>query len=162
MPNWCDNILRLKGSQEDVERFYEENTVNVDKKDGIKKRALSFAASVPADGKIDVAELRKRNPDMKVFPDWYLQQSDAWGCKWDVSADDCTISKDCTRYSFRTPWCPPHAWLRTIGMFYPTLKFSLDYDEPMMELTGTLRVEGNSIEDIFDVPEEKKVVTKSE
>jgi len=148
MPNWCENTLKLVGSKSDIEKFHEENTIVLEKH-GVKKAVLSFEKSVPANGKIDVEEVRKRNPDMKCLPDWYLEQREAWGCKWDVGADDCTISNDFSRYSFATPWSPPYAWLRTIGMLYPTLKFTLDYDEPAMDYIGTMSVEGMSFEDTF-------------
>jgi hypothetical protein len=118
MPNWCANTLTVTGDSEDVSAFVSENKS--------EDRALSFNARMP------------RTPENGV----------AWGCKWDAIDSEVYVTDDENRaeYSFSTPWGPPENWLFEVSKMYPTLEFTLWFDEESRAFRGETVVK-NGVKD---------------
>lgn len=119
MPNWCSNYLQIRGNEEDINKFKEEN------KPTNESGALSFNNSVP------LPETEKDN--------WYMWCIEYWGTKWDVNTDSELLDGDqdtVLDYSFDTAWAPPVAWLKAVYKKYPTLMFHMAWVEDAMCFSG--------------------------
>lgn len=116
MPNWCDNELVVEGDQHLLQQFYDENG----------KDSLSFAKAVP-----------EQAPTCESH---YF----TWGTKWDASDVIASFDESLT-YTFRTAWSPPEPWFLAIVEKYPLLRFTLEYNEPMMDFEGILEGENGEI-----------------
>tara|TARA_B100001029_G_scaffold171527_1_gene168426 strand:+ start:1093 stop:1686 length:594 start_codon:yes stop_codon:yes gene_type:complete len=68
-----------------------------------------------------------------------------WGCKWGAQ-DAELVSEESAflQYSFDTPWGPPMEFLEKVSKDWPTLCFTIDYEEPGMGFGGSAEfVEGD-------------------
>ena len=73
--------------------------------------------------------------------DWYNFNQREWGVKWDVAVSDDDVYPDTTmedqengenhvvHYNFNTPWARPLPALERLSKQYPTLLFTLSYEE---------------------------------
>tara|TARA_Y100001970_G_scaffold259516_1_gene340565 strand:- start:8637 stop:9239 length:603 start_codon:yes stop_codon:yes gene_type:complete len=60
-----------------------------------------------------------------------------WGCKWGASEPELFQEEDSfLQYSFDTPWGPPMEFLEKVSSDWPTLSFSIDYEEAGMGFAG--------------------------
>lgn len=67
----------------------------------------------------------------------YRWESNHWGCKW--GACDVDISErgeDYVQYMFNTPWGAPMDFFNKVAKDWPTLTFSLTFEEPGMGFAG--------------------------
>jgi hypothetical protein len=127
MPNWCSNSLIIKGNNDELRRF-----VELSKNGDIP---LSFNKTVPMPQELEGTTAPQDKPN------WYDWAVDNWGTKWDL--DESTeitemLEHDFVQYQFDTAWAPPELWLKTVSNIFPTLEFSLKYNELGMELHGTI------------------------
>lgn len=120
MPNWCFDRLEVIGEAEVVANFKSAST-NAD-------GDFSFDCLVPMPEAL-------RKPD--GGDGWYNWSVDNWGTKWDVRGDEVYTSHDVTdeglsrlTLDFTTAWAPPSEWLQRVAPLYPTLQFTLWFDEP--------------------------------
>lgn len=123
MPNWCINRFDITGEQTELDKFMEEN---VD-----EGGRLSFSLSIPMPVAVRESE------------GWVNWAQDNWGTKWDIADDDCDHTRESDAigalvdsWVFSTAWAPPSAWLEKVAAKYPTLRFSLWFDEPGMCFSG--------------------------
>jgi hypothetical protein len=73
-------------------------------------------------------------------PKWYSWRCDNWGTKWDVTIDG-ENSSDCEVFlSFDSAWAPPLAWLKVVAEQYPSLEFSMSFEESGMCFAGCLDI----------------------
>ena len=115
MPNWCWNHLEVMCTKEHVaelQKFVEKSTKAT-------KEEFSFEGTLPCGDR----------------EDWYNWSCENWGTKWDACDSHVNESEpQCFSVGFDTAWSPPIAWLRNIMDNYPNLEFSLEYDEPGIDL----------------------------
>lgn len=104
MPNYVYNTLTVSGTQDAITQFYNDN-----KKDDSD---LSFNNALPESGQ----------------DDWYNWRINNWGCKWDASEVDFTMT-DKGIYIFTTPWSPPMKWLEKVSTKYPDLIFYIRFED---------------------------------
>lgn len=121
MPNWCDNKLVVEGERDLLQQFYDENRSD--------EAELSFAKAVP---------------EVEATCESHYT---TWGTKWDASDVIASFDESLT-YNFNTAWSPPEPWFLAIVEKYPLLRFTLEYNEPMMDFEGIIEGEnGEIIED---------------
>jgi hypothetical protein len=124
MPNWCQNLLVISGSEADVQKFELANYKDA--------QTLTFSAAVPM-------------PESKQ-DDWYNWNCEHWGTKWD--ATDVKINRDQEQgwlkdeddvhlsYRFSTAWSDPDQWFERMAPQWPDLKFLLNYVELGCDFSG--------------------------
>lgn len=140
MPNWVNNDLRI--TSENPERikairaklftvYHGTDLVGCD-----GKEYLSYAVLIPEDlndpdyrvkpENANITECDKR-ADGTIF-DWYHYHLDKWGCKWDVSPEECEITEDTDRnicVSFTSPWDCPCEWYEKLCEEFPDVSIEL-------------------------------------
>ena len=154
MPNWVYNGLTIEGNPEQVDKLVEQmNQPFVDyieahgdlsyniKQTKYVNPIFSFRNIVsPTD-----LEAYKAQPDFKAEGeqnDWYSWNTRNWGVKWDVAvAEDASYTttymegpvangdNKVVYYNFETAWSHPIAALEKLSGQYPTLLFTLSYEE---------------------------------
>jgi hypothetical protein len=128
MADWCNNRLKISGPRDDIKRFIGASTDDVG--------SLSLSKLVPMPEKFET-----RN-------EWYCWSQENWGTKWDVNKEEkamITLSEldqglteaNC---DFGSPETPPIAWQLTVSKMFPSLTFSLWYDEPVGDIAGLSEV----------------------
>jgi len=124
MPNWCQNILEIRGSEEELERF-------MNKSEDRKFTLEQYYPYGTEDGEWNY--------------DWCFNN---WGTKWDVNGDtpflmissesetsppqsntEMSSHNEGISISFLTAWSPPFEGILHISKDYPELYFSLIYCE---------------------------------
>jgi hypothetical protein len=154
MPNWVYNGLTIEGNPEQVDKLVEQmNRPFVDYIQaagdlayGIKETKyinpiFSFRNIVsPTD-----LEAYKAQPDFKAEGqqnDWYNWNIRNWGVKWDVAVAENNTSPDTymegpvlngdnkvVYYNFETAWGIPVQALEKLSSQFPSLLFTLSYEE---------------------------------
>ena len=143
MPNYCNNILTIRGDQKNLLNFFLKNE-NIE-----DKQELDFSKSVPLPKDCYMGDL---GPEQRVehgSNNWYDVQIKIWGTKWNCS--DITMTRDevSLTYTFLTAWSPPKEWLVTTAEIFDELIFDLKYEEVDNDYYGTLSIEyGGITEDI--------------
>lgn len=145
MPNYCENVLTVEGSEAEVKRFIAENSDPLAIEES--PRIISFEMASPTP------------PEMLGDGgDWYHWRLFNWGVKWDASdAYPWEVTyygeKVSARTEFITPWGEPKGWMETIAPSYPQLMIQLDYVEHGNENCGDIVLSGGEIffeEKIYD------------
>jgi CRISPR/Cas system-associated endonuclease/helicase Cas3 len=155
MPNWCNNSLIVDGPIDDVNSFIEFVK-------GSDNEPFLFDKVIPYPDEykvLDEATNRwmKENPEKSFSeapPDGFNQGGYEWcvanwGTKWElvgVNASDVNVTpidptKATVSYDFDTAWSPPLPVIEKAGELFPTLRFSLEYEEPGMAFQGQFIVE---------------------
>lgn len=116
MPNWCENHLKLTGTQKDVSNFLSDFW---DKKENC----------------FSMQHMIKSNNYKEDF-----------GTKWDISCDEdleeytekMSISYDGSIYmAYETAWAPNENFIEKISSKYPNVVFTLEYYECGCRFVGT-------------------------
>lgn len=140
MPNWVNNDLRITSENPDrikairAKLFTVYNGTDFVGCDG--KEYLSYAVLIPEDindpnyrvkpENANITAIDKRD-DGTIF-NWYDFHCDKWGCKWDVSPEECVITEDTDRnicVSFTSPWDCPCAWYHKLCEEFPDVSIEL-------------------------------------
>lgn len=116
MPNWCNNHIRVRGTnQREIQRLADAfekgefcNAVIPTPQDLID----TVAGSVPEGPEREAHEAQmKRNRELYGAKDWYDFQTSRWGTKWDVGGNDFPLDRDEDGLgfsaSFDSAWSPP-------------------------------------------------------
>jgi len=154
MPNWCMNSLEMEGSEKDIAEFVEKakkhevRTNQLDGKEWIYDTALSFDNFIPMPAELkdtrspykgtvsESARLRA----MYGADNWYDWCVEHWDTKWDV---DASYSEAQRLFTFDSAWGPPIKVILAMAKQFPTIKFTLEYEEGGMGFYGTLIVKGD-------------------
>jgi hypothetical protein len=150
MPNWCNNILIIRGSHLELKKFYFDNKsdnydINIDNYEQDNESCLSLNKSVPMPenifkGNLGINERKKHGSN-----NWYDWSIQYWGTKWDIRDCDIYNSKNIfnteyteLKYRFLTAWSPPLQWFEKIIYKYKNINFELEYIEEAMEFAGKI------------------------
>tara|TARA_Y100000401_G_scaffold108354_1_gene103552 strand:+ start:3162 stop:3557 length:396 start_codon:yes stop_codon:yes gene_type:complete len=117
MPNWCENTLNVYGKKTPLSRFVKESKGD--------KTPLSLEKLNPL-------------PEGREPAEW-------WGTKWDIDAmveDYCALW---IQYKFDSAWSPPREAVLAASKRFPTLEFTLRYEEPGMQFIGAFLCKGGNI-----------------
>lgn len=151
MPNHCCNILRVRGSAQELKRFEEFAKGFGPWWDGKQPKpneavALDLNQFVPVP--VYIIRARKNNMSNAFNSGGYEWVCDNWGTKW--GCYDISVSRDepdCLRYDFMTAWAPfSTGVLEAMAERFPTLEFELKYGESGVGFAGILRAADGGIE----------------
>ena len=152
MPNWCSNVLTVKGN--DCNKFYLENR-NYDNLE--EKEELDFYKSVPMPSDVYDGDIGHQERELYGTNNWYNWNISNLGTKWNVHDsyyEEKNIDKIC--YSFDTAWSPPLPWVLKISQKYTELSFELEYNEMGMGFGGLIEFKnGNCLKNEEWDPQEK-------
>lgn len=149
MPNYCHNYLTVDGPAEDVHRFVEESKRVPEhyRKHGYHvptKPCFMFSGICPMPEEIVVATQRGGES-------WYEWSKANWGTKWELREDTpegvFETDVESARFGivFNTAWTPPLAWMLFASIKFPTLEFTIAYEEFDMEFAGIARVSNGQV-----------------
>jgi hypothetical protein len=68
-----------------------------------------------------------------------------WGTKWDVDGIDAYCEQLNCVYNFNTAWSPPIQWVLRASKLYPTLEFSLEYEESGCDFRGSTTIQNGVV-----------------
>ena len=171
MPNNCQNILVITGSEEDLEEF-------TSKSEG-KEFLIETYFPMPEDPGEHLKDGKPHWFDILSdgTPDWYTWRVKNWGTKWDVYESGSFLTADGTapevenimeieegihghsiRVSFLSAWSPPSEAICKISNDYVNLMFTLIFCEAGNNFAGTQRFldgklllqEEGSVEEYFE------------
>jgi len=131
MPNWCNNVLDVKGPKEEVQRFYNENRGVCKRDDGDVNNELLFSKSFPEPFKENEID-----PSTDKEFDWWNWRINNWGTKWEPSDPTFDMDENQISYFFDTAWSPPEGWFKKVIKLYPELDFYMTFEEPGMAFKG--------------------------
>lgn len=136
MPNWCDNVVMIRGSKEEILKVKEFL-----KEDGL---IYSFEKLIPCPPALRNASAPNRNEQSAAFntakygdKDWYDWCINNWGTKWNASDPAITIDNDKqVGYTFQTAWAPPMPLHDKLAEMFPNTNIFINYDESGCDFSG--------------------------
>ena len=128
MPNWCSNTITITGDKKiisGITRLIE----SIKKTEGEEPPGV-FHTLIGRDSSIT-----KEKYDNG---DWYQSNIDRYGCKWDVSYDDCCFTFDEESISLHpdTAWSPPIEFCKLMVKEYKSIKVHIFYSEGGNDFCG--------------------------
>lgn len=148
MPNWCSNTLKVRGSEDEVQKF-------CNKAKG-KDTELSFNSLFPMPKELAITSPPQTEQEKKQAaintakygaPTWYEWCVKSWGTKWDVSEVCLENEGDYLEYSFDTAWSPPLLWLTKVSEDFPELEFVMRYSEEGAGYFGVAKAVKGKLDD---------------
>lgn len=154
MPNWCENIISITGSEADINKFWEEN-----QKFSFSKYVKNKDKKYRQEVWNNMSRIDKGNWTFETWwyniaipdsLDGYHWNQNNFGTKWEVDYNSDSfkmVKKSKTRIMmyFDTAWSPSEPVTLAMAMKYPNLKFNHKYYEMGCEFKGTLEVKGDII-----------------
>ena len=146
MPNWCDNTIIITGEPVLVKGLKEFVGRAVVLPDGevIEKPIYSLANIMPSspDSPPFLGEAFKSSGQ----EDWYHNNINSWGTKWDVSGDcymnDYKEGDNHISYSYQSAWSPPTPTTQRLSEIFPELTITHKYYESGMDFWGIQEYQG--------------------
>lgn len=160
MPNWCFNNLRVDGDNKASLTAFRDWLGA----DGFK---LSKIAPLPAELDGTTSPNSEPNSDASKalrekygYDNWYDWQVANWGTKWDVEAE-VEDNDSLIFITFDSAWAPPCQAIASLAKKFPSLSFTLVYDEPGMCFAGMLTACGDDVNDnCLDASDDKEEYRK--
>lgn len=154
MPNWCNNVITIKGPAQEVNAIYEKCRENGD----------LFNALHPMPENIftgNLGDKERKECAKQGIPNWYDWCTSNWGCKWDASDanldyEDAGDGEATLSGYFDSPWGPPTGVYEHCEEAHPNLYIYAEFFEPGMSFAGTY--ESGVGEDTIDIPQTKAEV----
>jgi hypothetical protein len=165
MPNWCENKLDIRGSEEALRKFLEKHIKRYTLSDGSQgDLELDFDTIVVSPKfKLDCPEEYLNDGNQHISTDddrpwfnWYKWQCDRWGTKWNASntyVGDSNIDNGEVNLYFDTAWGPSIPVIHELTEMYPNLRFRYAYFEGGCWFGGTIEYDdacGSYIETDID------------
>jgi len=143
MPNWCNNVLEVYGTKEELQKFKEDVK-------GSEDDYLDFEKIIPTKEHQEEfrkvwennKELQKRFSDFETA--WFNEGKgyewcvNNWGTKWRVRCEKPQESDNSLRYYFSSAWASPVGIVLKLIETYKNLDFHLDYEESGMGFGGEI------------------------
>ena len=132
MPNWCQNEIRVSGSEDKVKEFM--NFVKSDEQN------FDFNSIVPMPKNIFKGALGDKEKEKYGSLNWYDWSCDNWGTKWNacnVSVEYNPEYGDEVEYYFNTAWSPPEQIFIKLRD-----KFKLDKEDSELFISWFYREDG--------------------
>jgi len=175
MPNWCSNILIVRGDKKLIKKFKrkakgKDTDLSLDNFVPMPKEFEKFSSPVrivsEEEYKKAIKEKEKGNPRFQYglpmtkeiqkkllekygCDNWYDWCVENWGTKWDVEAELVDESEIYLRYEFDSAWSPPIDWLEEVAKQFPKLHFKLKYEEEGMGFMGIAIGENGEVIDKY-------------
>lgn len=162
MPNWCECKLKIEGKIKELENFERENSGETTDNENNDPKALDFNKSVPMPEELQNTHAPSIGPptdeerlliERLGARNWDVWQRTNWGVKWGAYNPECQWSEGRTKsliYLFDTPWGPPIPWVEKVSLKYPTLKFTLWFDEPGLRFKGKRQIKNGTYSIVQD------------
>lgn len=136
MPNWCDNTVSITGTEEVIKRLEEFVGRPLDSHDEkVDEPIFALANIKPSTPDLD--------PKYAMFPtkgedDWWSNNVNSWGTKWDVFGEGVYKSRDEGKvsYSFQSAWSPPTPVIERLSEIFPEVRIEFSYYETGMDFWG--------------------------
>lgn len=180
MPNWCENVLNVRGDDQELARFRKAAKRRREYRDGTSEDcALSFECFLPvpeelnapipgwSEDAVEQSHREKHAAELAArygYPNWYEFQCAKWGTKSDAVDVEVQSERDELTYSFDTAWSPPRPVVLAASRLFPTLSFELRYWEPGNGFRGELECRlGEAVVDMcrrwnpFDDPDDEAI-----
>ena len=127
MPNWCSNTITITGDKKIISgmtRLIESIKKTEGEEPGV------FRTLIGRDSRITQEKYDNG--------DWYNSNVERYGCKWDVSYDDCCFTFDEESISLHpeTAWSPPIEFCKSMVNEYKSIKIHIFYSEPGCDFSG--------------------------
>lgn len=157
MPNWCDNNVTIRHSdQNKLKELHEAMVAGNFLKTVIpipEELQNPLTSSYGGEDKEFKDKLRKKMLKKHGFESWYDFCSTKWGTKWDVEVYSPDLTEDELFASFSSAWAPP------IGVYEELTRQGFDVDAKFcefgMEFVGSYTSEdGECIYTFNDMPED--------
>ncbi|MFA5696723.1 MAG: hypothetical protein WC917_04795 [Bacilli bacterium] len=144
MPNWCNNILTVKGEEDEIKHF--ELTAKKDDQELSLEKL--YPCPIPIEKESPETNIEKiaNKLDYKA-EDWYEWNTNNWGTKWDIKDATMDGNEYELIYTFDTAWSPPIKAIKNFSENFPSLVFILEYDEPGGGSKGLAKIKNGSVED---------------
>lgn len=132
MPNWCSNTLTIQSTEENISKI----------KTLIEKEKTLLQAIAPIKTQAE---------------DWYSQNIEHWGTKWDVAIDESHLifNSNSIHASFSTAWSPPlkacETLLKILRKTDTTALVKCTFDEPGCDFIGYWKNKEQEIYSIVDL-----------
>jgi len=175
MPNWCSNVLRISGDAPTLQAFKGkfDNRGDV----GLlgcflpipeELRNVGYPTTIVSEeeyekhlaGEKSEFELAHRPITARMSTEyklkhgadnWYQWANSNWGTKWDAAfkpeANFIYLDQNTLQIGFDTAWAPPQIAIETISSEYPTLTFTLFFEEPGMNFEGMAEIHDGEVID---------------
>jgi hypothetical protein len=141
MPNWCSNTIDISGDQETLKNLKEFVGRPI-------KRTIEGSVEEMANPIFSLYNITAPTSDAKgsgMFPskgddDWWSNQVNTWGTKWDVAGEDVYFSESdgSLSYSFSSAWSPPEGAIAKLAEIFPTVSIVHTFDETGMCFWGIM------------------------
>lgn len=126
MPNWCENVLIIKGDAIDIAELLEVCKG--------EKTAFTFE---------NVSPTPKELLEEGGWYDWRITN---WGTKWDAFETAVVeISDTETEVWMDTAWSPPTGFVLKLSELYPFLDFTLKFEESMCDFSGEVIIKAGEL-----------------
>lgn len=171
MPNFCMNVLTVRGTKKQREEFKAKYCSLVKKEYSDREVLwLDFDKIIPQPKTINECpekyilhneeEARKdylgwdeSNP--RKWFNWYRWRLNNWGTKWNCDPYDYKENKSGLWLCFDTAWTPPMNIIRRLIIDNYDLKIKCSFDEPGMDIHGCISYEDFDEEEIKNLKEDK-------
>lgn len=133
MPNWCWCTMHVEGKKEELDRFMA----------GIKPRTDGYGRTYPC----ILASYIPYPDDIPVRTEECGKWMDEnWGTKWGDCETEIEWAENGLIAQFETAWAPPRNGIVKLSLLFPTLDFTLWYDEPNMHFGGEIFIRAGNLE----------------
>jgi len=148
MPNWCSNTIHISGDQETLNNLKEfvGRPLKREGDEPVEKPIFSlYNITAPTkDSAPRIGEAFKSQGD----DDWYHNQINSWGTKWDVAGDaSLSEGEGYLSYYFCSAWSPPDLAIARLAEIFPTLSIQHSYDESGMGFWGIMTYKNGELFD---------------
>ena len=125
MPNWVDNDVHIKASDEELRAFAERHIV-----DG----HFDFSTIIPitlSDDEYHGTEIRTLNngETYRTGGLWYGWNNAHWGTKWNARYTIAEVFTETGTFFFQTAWSPPFPVMEALTKMYPTFDIEWKFVE---------------------------------
>ena len=139
MPNWCDNTIEITGNAETIKKLKEfvGRPLMYDGEE-VKEPLYSLANIMPStpDATPMLGEMSKSGG----HEDWYHNNINSWGTKWDVFGNvqmgHYEEGNESLSYSFDSAWSPPTPTTERLSEIFPELIIVHTYYETGCDFWG--------------------------
>jgi hypothetical protein len=136
MPNWCDNVVVIKGDRQSIKTVKEtlQEAGNVFSFNGVSECPPALLHTSAPNRNEQSAEFNTKKYGSK---DWYDWCNSNWGTKWNASDAHITMTDDDqVAYAFQTAWAPPIPVYEKLAKMFPNINIFINYDESGSDFSG--------------------------
>jgi hypothetical protein len=148
MPNWCDNTISISGNADLIKKLKEFVGRPITDENGKQVEVLYSLANIKPSTP-DSESLLGKDFESKGQDDWYHNNINSWGTKWDVCGNvymsDYKEGDESIGYSFDSAWSPPTPTTQTLSEIFPELTIEHKYYETGCDFWGIETYKGGEM-----------------